>query len=454
MVPYVRYDPAVPAAPSPVVAILTKDRPGGSAGDRCPRGATIVGQVDGGLARVHVPAGRLRAGQARALADLAGAHGSGVIELTNRGNLQLRGIRSEGIDALTTGLVDAGLLDLEDHGRTGRIVSSSLTGLDPNEPPALAEVVARIVAAFDGTELEHLAPKFAVLVDGGGPHGLTHRPFDLTVSVEPTPTAGRSVLVAFGSPLHPATGPGRAVRVHELVVPGLIRTVARACIEGRPPRTTRVRDLVDERGWAAFVAALAPAVGAPLDVVRAPAGTPRPLAAGAHRQVGEGLVFVVATAALGRVTADELRSVVCIAEEHGCGELRVTPWRALAVPDVRAERAAVVIERLASVGLRVDADDPATRVVACSGSTGCAAGFVDAQADARRVLDGVGHGTGTIHVSGCAKRCACPEQAAIELVGVDGGGYEVWHHGEVVVAGATRDEAVRGAIEVDRGEPR
>ncbi|MBN3793332.1 precorrin-3B synthase, partial [Burkholderia sp. Ac-20353] len=75
----------------------------------CPGLVRVVPAADGGLCRIKLPGGRVDAAQARAIAAVARAHGSGVIEATNRANLQLRGIRDGEADALTRALLDAGL---------------------------------------------------------------------------------------------------------------------------------------------------------------------------------------------------------------------------------------------------------------------------------------------------------------------------------------------------------
>ncbi|MBO4968839.1 MAG: precorrin-3B synthase, partial [Pseudomonas sp.] len=48
--------------------------------------------MDGGICRVKLDGGSVTARQARAMADVAQRYASGVIEATNRGNLQIRGV--------------------------------------------------------------------------------------------------------------------------------------------------------------------------------------------------------------------------------------------------------------------------------------------------------------------------------------------------------------------------
>ena len=61
----------------------------------CPGLLRIVQALDGGICRVKLAGGAITAAQAHAVADAAQAYAGGVIEATNRANLQIRGIGAE-----------------------------------------------------------------------------------------------------------------------------------------------------------------------------------------------------------------------------------------------------------------------------------------------------------------------------------------------------------------------
>src|SRR3954453_22608779 len=73
--------------PGPVTALPTRDR-----ADACPGALQTHAAADGALARVRVPGGGLSSAQLAALASAARALGDGALELTSRGNVQLRGL--------------------------------------------------------------------------------------------------------------------------------------------------------------------------------------------------------------------------------------------------------------------------------------------------------------------------------------------------------------------------
>ena len=61
--------------------------------DACPGALQTHPAADGALARVRVPGGLLTAAQLRVLAAAARQIGDGHLELTSRGNVQLRGLQ-------------------------------------------------------------------------------------------------------------------------------------------------------------------------------------------------------------------------------------------------------------------------------------------------------------------------------------------------------------------------
>src|SRR5690606_38990701 len=94
----------------------------------CPTLSTPMATGDGLLVRLRPAGGELSIAALQAIADAADRFGNGRIEVTSRGNLQLRGIRPDAVAALETAVLAA--LDIE----TGVPVElPPLAGLDPDE---------------------------------------------------------------------------------------------------------------------------------------------------------------------------------------------------------------------------------------------------------------------------------------------------------------------------------
>src|SRR5689334_15242344 len=75
----------------------------------CPTFERPVLQRDGLLLRIPLVGGALDPAQAAAVAAVAVEHGNGIIELTNRGNLQVRGLSDRSVAPATAALRACGL---------------------------------------------------------------------------------------------------------------------------------------------------------------------------------------------------------------------------------------------------------------------------------------------------------------------------------------------------------
>ena len=127
-----------------------------TAADRCPGVVRVHDAVDGGLVRVRVPGGYLNGAQVSALAGASLAHGDGNLDLTSRGNVQLRGLRDGTSEALADLLARAGLLPSVTHDTARNIVASPLQDLAAR----VAEIDAGILA------LEPLPGRFLLAIGG------------------------------------------------------------------------------------------------------------------------------------------------------------------------------------------------------------------------------------------------------------------------------------------------
>src|SRR4051794_29348776 len=105
----------------------------------CPGVLTPMPTDDGLLVRLHPPAGALTADQARAVAGAARACGNGHLDVTGRGNLQIRGVRVESHPALVERLAAVGLVEPAGHAGAGfGAASRQVVALGPGLPSAIA----------------------------------------------------------------------------------------------------------------------------------------------------------------------------------------------------------------------------------------------------------------------------------------------------------------------------
>lgn len=386
----------------------------------CPSLARPMPTGDGLLARIHPPLGRLTPAQMRAVAEGARRHGNGHIDVTARGNLQIRGVGEASAPRLACALAEAGLGDTRDDGGPQRLtLTAPLAGLDPAETidvPALARAVEAAGRAVPG-----LPAKTLVAIDGGGTHGLGGAEADFFLFAE---GPGR---VAFG--LAGEDGPLRCGVLPERSAAGVLGLALTAFAEigGR-----RMRDLDPrQRAVVAAVAGFFPFEPALL----APA--PAPAAPGLVALAGDVSALLV-QAPFGRCTADRLERVATLAGADG---LRLSAERGFALV-APVSRTAALQRELAEAGFIVTPDDPRRRIAACPGAPACRSGTTPVPDHAARLAQALAPLAGftaqiTAHVSGCAKGCAHPGPADLTLVGRDGA-YDVVLGGAPSAEPATR----------------
>jgi len=91
----------------------------------CPGALRPMMSGDGLVVRVRPRGGRLTAEQAKGIAALAAAHGNGLLDLSNRANLQIRGVTEASHAALIDGLRALGCLDDSAEGEARRNIITS-----------------------------------------------------------------------------------------------------------------------------------------------------------------------------------------------------------------------------------------------------------------------------------------------------------------------------------------
>jgi precorrin-3B synthase len=351
---------------------------------------------DGWLVRVRPPLGQLSREQVVALCDAAETFGSGLIELTSRANLQLRGVTDASWPPLMAFLVEHQLVsDDPEAERQPQLMLAPAWQKGDDTPTSARLLQTR------GSELAAMPGKVGIAIDAGKAPVLGDSAADFRIerSME-----GGLLVRAEGYAL------GMAVSDAAAVVEQLIRLT---------------HWFVDTGGWDAgrMRRHTAPLPDwAPADT--APASPGEKLALGEHR---EGMVVGLP---FGRVAANTLRNAV----SQTVSSVQVTPWRRLLLQDC---------DTLPAVdGLIRHNSDPRLAMDACPGAPFCEQASVATQPLAEQLS---GWMEGTVHISGCAKGCARQRPAALCLTGRDGR-FDVIINGRAdstpVKSGLTESEAL------------
>ena len=383
----------------------------------CPGALRPMQSGDGLIARVRPRVGLLSLDQARALAELAGRLGNGHIDLTRRANLQIRGLREEGLAELQADLDRLGLIDADAEVEAIRNIMVAPLSAIGSTARRIAADLERALA--DDRRLLKLPTKFGLLVDEGGPASLANERADICLRVVEEKVA---VGLDSGDGTH-WLGACPPVMAAEVVLCGL-----HAFLDRNPSR--RLRDLPLEDQFKIH-SVLSPLLS-PLPSFERTGGRALGMVQGA----------VGIAAPFGRLEAACLGRLADLAGDAGASELRLSPWRTLyaAVRDEAAGRS--LLDGAEALGLITHADDPMLRIEACPGAPDCESSSVDTRGDARRLASLVAARgfAGSIHVSGCTKGCAKSAPSDLLLIG-SAGRYRVTRGGEARGTVEARDLA-------------
>ena len=387
----------------------------------------IVPALDGGICRIKLAGGVISSEQAQAVAQAAHRYAQGVIEATNRANLQIRGIGADH-QGLIGALMDAGLGPASpDSDDVRNLLLSPSAGLDPHMLFDARPLAARILDSLEThPRFRDLSAKFAISLDAGEALVMLEHPHDIWLSAL---RLDGELLLAFGLAGCPGNDrPLAAVPLadgHALVV-----ALIELFLDLARPDQTRMRHLLEQIPARQWLSKLSAWPGINLLTEQRITTWQRPKTA-SHRHLGvypqavPGMVSVGGAAPLGRLDAGMLAEVARLATEMGDGTLRLTPWQSLLVPNVAVSRAPLLLAGLGQAGLLCDIAQPLARLAACTGSAGCGKALADTKADARQLADCLPAGQ-SVHLTGCKRSCAAAHVAPVTLLATSPGRYDLY----------------------------
>jgi precorrin-3B synthase len=428
----------------------------------CPGLLRIVAARDGGICRIKLPGGELSAAQARAIAQASARYAAGVIELTNRANVQVRGVKRGDEAALIAALVDAGLGPMPATGAGNaadvlaaaddvrNVMISPAAGRDPfalfDTRPLYAELLTMLQSE---ARFAALSPKFALLLDGGERLARVDHPHDVWLAASQEADGVRFVFGLAGCPpvsesagslahnerIAPdkprADGTGALAAILPSQVTALVRALLLTFLDLASADATRMRHLLAAHSVNAVLRHAQRYLDFPLTQNAklakwhrvAPADAS--LRLGAHAQREPETWHVGGQPSLGRLDADTLNGLATLSQQHGNGTLRLTPWQSVLLPDIATHAVPTVLSGLNTLGLACDPAQAITRLIACAGSGGCAKGLADTKSDALRLAARLPADV-DVHLSGCSRSCAAAHCAPYTLLAAAPGLYDLY----------------------------
>lgn len=343
----------------------------------CPGALRPMQSGDGLVVRLRPPLGRLSPTQAKAIAEAAKTHGNGIIDLSARANLQLRGVSEASHPRLIDDLRAQGLIDPDIETETLR--NLIVTPFHDAQTTALAGTLTVALA-----RMPKLPGKFGFALDTGPRPVLSQASVDIRVERSQN---GGLILRPEGHPLgQPLTDLAEdTIAMAEWFVGN--------------------GGIADGRGRMA--ALIARGLVPPNCTIEPADALPTPLP-------GLSPDGALVALAFGQMRAETLHALAALDRE-----LRPTPWRMLLIVGAT--------ELPAIPGLITDPSDPILRISACTGAPACPQALGDTRTLARHVAPHLA-ATQTLHISGCAKGCAHPAPAELTITAT-GQGYDLIPNG-------------------------
>lgn len=410
---------------------------------------------DSFMLRLRVPGGILSAHQMRGVAAMATDWGSGRIDLTTRANLQIREFQPRDIVRVLNKVQALGLTSRGSGADNIRnITASPITGIDPTElcdVAPLANALHNYI--LNSRDLYGLPRKFNVAFDNGGAISVLADTNDIGfVAVRVGP--GRSVPagIYFRVLLCGITGHQQFAADCGLLLP-LQQAVAVAAamirvFNDNGDRTNRkkarLKYLVDKWGVEKFIAETEKRLAFPLIRVAESECEPRQAInrtghIGVHPQKQPGLHYIGIAVPVGHLPAAQMLALAEVAEKFGSGEVRLSVWQNLLIPNIPTGQIDAALSEIRAAGLDCTAGTVLRGTVACTGNRGCKYAAADTKShavelanllDARFKIEQPVN----LHLTGCPHSCAQHYIGDIGLMGAKVGGEEGY---QVVIGGGS-----------------
>ncbi|MGA9671708.1 MAG: NirA family protein [Terracidiphilus sp.] len=400
---------------------------------------------DSFMLRMRVPGGILTARQMHGLADMASAWGSGRADLTTRANLQIREFQPKDILRVLNKVQSLGMSSPGSGADNIRnITASPITGLDPTElydVAPLAEALHNYI--LNSRDMYGLPRKFNVAFDNGGAISVVADTNDIGfVAVRvgegrsiPAGVYFRVLLCGITGHKQFATDCGLLLRPEQTVAvaAAMIRVFSENG-DRTDRKKARLKYLIDRWGVEKFLNETEMRLAFP--IIRFPEAQCEPRNRidraghiGLHPQRQPGLHYIGISVPVGRLPADQIHALADIAEHYGSGEVRLTVWQNLLIPNILSDHLETVQAAIRAVGLDYTAGTVLSGTVACTGNRGCRFAASDTKTHAvhlANILDSrfTIEQPVNLHVTGCPHSCAQHYIGDIGLLGTKVAGEE------------------------------
>ena len=424
---------------------------------------------DSFMLRTRVAGCALKAHQFVGLSEIAEDWGGGYLDLTTRGNTQIREIMPK--DTIAT------LMKLDELGLTAKgsgadnlrnVTASPTSGFDPEEVlDVLPYAKAMHHYILNNRDLYGLPRKFNISFDNGGRVSVCADTNDIAFyavrvgeghSVEPgvyfrVQLCGITGHKQFAKDCGLLIQPSQAVAVAAAMVRVFIENGDRT-----NRKKARLKYLVDTWGEAKFLEETRTKLTFELPCFALENCEPRSATLqhghiGVYGEKTAGLNYIGVVIPVGRMMPEQVRAIAKLADTYGRGEIRLTAWQNLILPGIKDADVESVKAAIIEMGFHYKSTTISGGLIACTGNAGCKfaasntkghaielSKFLESELELDQPVN--------IHLTGCHHSCAQHYIGDIGLIGakVKVGGESM--EGYCVVLGGGVDERQAIAHEI------
>lgn len=387
------------------------------------------------MVRVRIPGGKTGSYQLRALADIAGTYGNGVLDLTTRQQIQLRQIRIDDVPAVFEKMDEVGLTSLQTGMDNVRgVMTCPVAGMNPDEVSDATPIVRAITEEILGNrDYSNLPRKFNVAVTGC-PDNCVHTETQDLALVPAYHESAQGKRIGYNVLAGGKLGSGGyriAAPLDIFVTRDEALDVSRVIIQifrDHGPRENRTQArlafLLDEWGEGRFRQEIETRLGKTLSPAGSDARKPAENGhVGIYRQIQPGMNYAGLKVLVGRIQHGDLVKIAALAEKYGTGEVRISPAQALIIPNV-SDRKIGGLDREPLVKQFAYNPSPVYKgLVSCVGSDYCNLAVIETKGRAVETAKALEERIGstlkpiTMHWSGCPAACGNHLVADIGLLG-------------------------------------
>jgi len=393
------------------------------------------------MARLRIPGGQLKTFQLREIANVAKELTTGYVQITTRANLQIGLIemknapevmrRNQGVGLHTRGSGADNIRNL---------TCDPTSGLDPNEiieTLPLTHEMGQVI--LNTREFYDLPRKFNIAFNGGGLISSVEDTNDIGwTAVRVTEDSGevkagvyfRCVLggatghKAFAKDLGVYAKPEEVVKVTSALLRVFIANGNRG-----DRKKARLKHLLETWSLEQYLAETEKLLG--YTMLRAPkleATAPTKNVGPAHPHIGvypqkqAGLNWVGVVIPVGQITPKQMLRIAELADAYGSGEVRMTVWQNLIIPNVPDAFVETLKKALVKMGFGWQQSNLKSGFVACTGNSYCKFAGANTKGHALELMEYLDKRVKldvpvNVHLTGCPNSCAQHYMGDIGLLG-------------------------------------